>query len=440
MVLDTVDSQRFSIKYVDFWGEDGGGSVKGLLSVTEEATADGILSLDELVAWDLDWTGNSSVEAFSISSDDGSATALIEPGGFNLNGENSAFALDFSDADGLDQGIYEAGSGEQTLDLGGLIVEDIAAGTASIGDAMAGSVSISEVIDFEVDYSGFWGDEGSVQGTFSISEADAADGIASLDELISWSWDWTGNSDVAAFSLSSDEGSVTALIPPGGFKLDGTNTAFDSNFEDADGLDQGVYESASGEQYIDLGALIVEDLAAGTVAEGDAAIADASISLSGSNGGDDNGDGDNGGGDNGGDGGSTPAEDVLLYGNGNILTLVGGSGNDELYGSDKVETFNAGAGDDKLYSNGGMDVIDSGSGMDEVWLGGASDAIVILSEGEGYDFIANYQMGSTTLKGFAESELTFKDGAAGVEIFKGEDKLAIVGWKTGSDLAGAFVA
>ena len=284
------------------------------------------------------------------------------------------------------------------------------------------------VLDFDVEYVGFWGAEGSVTGGFSISEADAADGIASLDELISWSWDWTGNGDVAAFSVSSDSASVTALLPPGGFLLDGENTPIDSNFFDADGLDQGLYETESGDQYIDLGVLIIEDLAAGTFSEGDAAATNGSIVV-----GDDSTNG-------GGNGSGTPDEDILLYGNGNILTLVGGSGNDGLYGSDKAETFESGAGDDKIYSNGGADYIDSGSGMDEVWLGGASDAIVVLSEGEGYDFIANYQMGMTTLKGFTESELTLKNGIDGAEIFKGDDKLAVVGWKTVSELTGAFVA
>lgn len=278
--MDTANSQQFSIEYADFWDNDGGGSVKGLFSVSEDAAADGVISLDELTAWDLDWTGNTEVAAFSISSDDGSATALVPPSGFSIGGANTAFVPDFSDSDGLDQGLYESGSGEQTIDLGALIVEDVAAGTVSQGSATAGSISVSEVVDFSVNYSGFWGNGESVKGLFSISEADAADGVASLDELVSWSFDWSGNSDVAAFSVSSDAGSATALLPPGGFLLDGMNTPVDANFNDADGLDQGLYEAASGDKTLDLGALIVEDVAAGNFALGSAGVADASITVS----------------------------------------------------------------------------------------------------------------------------------------------------------------
>ncbi|NJN29641.1 MAG: calcium-binding protein [Synechococcales cyanobacterium RM1_1_8] len=500
----------FGVKYSGFW--DGDAVIKGGFSISEADAADGIASLDELVAWSWNWSGNEEIAAFSVSSQDGEAFALLPPGGFLLEGINTPIDASFADPDGLDQGLYVPSSGEQSLDLGALIIEDFIAGSFLQGNAGAtgASISVSPLVVFDVSYLGFWGNGDAVTGAFSISEADAADGVASLDELVDWSWSWSGNSDVSPFTISSDDGSVTALLPPSGFLLTGRNTAFNSEFVDGDGLDQGLYQSGSGEQSIDLGALIIEDFAAGTLAQGDADAASGIISVRLRSDGDRNApqqvfgtaesellmgkDGDdqlygnggfdvfyggggndqlfggqnrdvmfgdggddllygNGGGDelDGGAGndklyGSGDSDslsggdgDDILYGNGGTDLLVGGAGNDLIYGGAQADRILGGAGDDKIYANGGADVIDSGSGMDEVWLGGAGNATVILSIGEGYDFIANYQMGSTTLKGFAESELTLRNGAQGAEIFKGDDKLAVVGWKTVSELSGAFV-
>jgi len=120
----------------------------------------------------------------------------------------------------------------------------------------------------------------------------------------------------------------------------------------------------------------------------------------------------------------------ILIGNGGHDTIWGGSQVDQIWGSD---------GDDTIFSNGGQDFIDSGSGFDQIWLGGQSDATVLLSEGEGYDWIANFQMGMTSLKGFHESELDIIDSAEGARIAKGSDLLAIVPWKTKAMLKGAFM-
>ncbi len=485
--MNTANSQQYSIEYTDFWENDGGGSVKGLFSVSENAVADGVISLDELTAWDLDWTGNTEVAAFSISSDDGSATALVPPSGFSIEGANAAFVPNFSDSDGLDQGLYESGSGDKTIDLGALIVEDVAAGTASLGSATAGSISVSEVVDYSVNFSGFWGDGGSVTGLFSISEADAADGVASLDELVSWSFDWTGNSDVAAFSVSSDRDNVTALLPPGGFLLDGKNTAINSSLVDADGLDQGLYQSASGEQSIDLGALIIQDFAVGTLAQGDVDAIGATISIddgsgSGSDGatgggignervvlvgntGDDvleGGNGDdtlygNGGMDllvgNGGDdeivGGSGKDTlrggdgDDLIYGNGGGSDLiVGGAGNDMLYGEASQETILGGTGNDQIFGNGGGDFIDPGTGTDFVWVGFDGDATVVIDEGEGFTEVVGFKPGVTRLElgaGLSLSELSFTRQGRDAYIRKGDDLLAVVEWMSAETTREAFL-
>jgi len=134
------------------------------------------------------------------------------------------------------------------------------------------------------------------------------------------------------------------------------------------------------------------------------------------------------------------AGDDLLYGNNQATRLVGGDGNDQIYGGSQAEMISGGAGNDIIYGNGGADVIDSGTGLDQVWLGGSSEAIVLLSEGEGYDLIQNFQPGMTTLKGFSVSELTLEDSSDGARILKGDDLLAIAASKSKTQLSGAFVA
>ena len=269
--MDTKGILEFGINYAGFWESNGGGSIKGVFSISEADAADGVASLDELITWDLDWTGNDAVDEFSISSDDGEAIALLPPGGFVLDGPNTPVDADFNDADGLDQGLYQSESGEQLIDLGALIVEDLAADTVTEGDAAAaGSSSVGEILEFNIQYSGFWDGGGSIEGTFSAVDADVEDGIVSIDELLSWDLHWTGNDDVDAFSILSDDGDAIAVLPPGGFLLDGPNTPVDADFNDADGFDQGLYESDSGEQFIDLGALIIEDLSEDDLAQGDA--------------------------------------------------------------------------------------------------------------------------------------------------------------------------
>ncbi len=56
-----------------------------------------------------------------------------------------------------------------------------------------------------VDYSGFWSDGSALTGMFVAHEEDALDGIVSSDEFLTWMWDWSGNLDVEAFSISSED-------------------------------------------------------------------------------------------------------------------------------------------------------------------------------------------------------------------------------------------
>lgn len=277
--MNNENDLKLSVQYADFWTD--GGSIRGVLTAPEAAAEDGLITLDELTNWELNWTGGSSIEAFSISSETGSATALLPPGGFLLDGTNTAFDASNSDADGLDQGLFESASGDQTIDLGALIVEDLTTETVALGDSGLGSIVISPVINFEVEYSGFWADGGSVIGGFSVSEADAADGVVTTDELIAWNWNWSGNSEVAAFSISSEDGVVADLLPLTGFLLEGMNTPVDGEFADPDGIDQGLYESVSGEQVIDLGALVIQDFTADALSLGDISLGSISLKLAG---------------------------------------------------------------------------------------------------------------------------------------------------------------
>lgn len=260
----------FAINYSGFWETDGGGSIRGIFSASEADAADGIVSLDEIVAWRWNWSGNDTVAGFAIDSDNGTASSLIPPDGFKVNGINTPIALDFSDADGLDQGLYESATGTQIIDLGALIVENLAAGTTTTGDVSAnGTIAVSPVLNFTTEFSGYWQQDGggTIQGSFSASAADAADGIVTIDELIDWNWRWTGNRQVGAFSLNSNDGNAIALLPNNGFRVQG-NQVLPVDFNAADKLDQGLYESGDGNQVIDIGALFVENLATGKLSQG----------------------------------------------------------------------------------------------------------------------------------------------------------------------------
>ncbi|MEM9265514.1 MAG: PEP-CTERM sorting domain-containing protein [Cyanobacteria bacterium P01_F01_bin.13] len=111
---------------------------------------------------------------------------------------------------------------------------------------------------WDVDYTGFFAGGSSITGSFIADEAAATDGFVSTDEFDSWVWNFSGNGDVSALSISSDEDGEIQTFPGidiTGFFVDGTaNVPGDDAFE-------GVY--ASDTAVIDLDFLTVEDLAAG---------------------------------------------------------------------------------------------------------------------------------------------------------------------------------
>jgi hypothetical protein len=81
---------------------------------------------------------------------------------------------------------------------------------------------------------------------------------------------------------------------------------------------------------------------------------------------------------------------------------------------------------------------------DTVWLG-AGAATVVLSTGEGFDTINNFQLGNTSFQlgfGLSYSDLNFTDSANGAQISFGKDVLAVVSSTQASSFAnnpGVFV-
>jgi Ca2+-binding RTX toxin-like protein len=129
--------------------------------------------------------------------------------------------------------------------------------------------------------------------------------------------------------------------------------------------------------------------------------------------------------------------DDTLYGNGGRDILIGGRGDDLIYGGSCPDHILGGEGDDIIYANGannGSDYIDSGAGNDTIWLG-HGDADVVLSAGDGFDMIKNFQLGQTSLIVSDVSALSFADGANGAEIYQGNDLLATVSWQSASTFA-----
>jgi len=134
---------------------------------------------------------------------------------------------------------------------------------------------------YDITYSGWWEAEGggSLLGTLVSGPASADDGIIDLaTELESWSWDWSGNSFVSPFSISSNDAGagVSILGTSAGFYVDGTPNLPDFT----DGLDQGIFIGGSdGEFVVDLEFLLIEDNTVAFPFGGDATFGDVSSQL-----------------------------------------------------------------------------------------------------------------------------------------------------------------
>lgn len=137
----------WDIEYTDWWEDDGGGSIFGTIIADENDAADGIVSADELKAWEWNWSGNDVVSAFSISSNEG-ATTDFEPSFYVNDIPNLPVGLDFLDPDNLDQGSFVSGSGNEILDLQALLAISFTDGVESVSQgnpiATLGTVTVSE--------------------------------------------------------------------------------------------------------------------------------------------------------------------------------------------------------------------------------------------------------------------------------------------------------
>lgn len=137
----------WDIEYTGWWEDDGGGSIFGTIIADEDDAADGIVSADELKAWEWNWSGNDVVSAFSISSKAGATTAF-EPSFYVNDIPNQPIGLDFLDPDNLDQGSFVSGSGNEILDLQALLAISFTDGVESVSEgnptATLGAVTVSE--------------------------------------------------------------------------------------------------------------------------------------------------------------------------------------------------------------------------------------------------------------------------------------------------------
>jgi hypothetical protein len=138
----------WDIEYTGWWEEDGGGSISGTIFADEGDAADGIVSADELKAWEWNWSGNDAVSAFSIASDEEGATTDFSPSFYVNDTLNQPIGMDFVDPDNLDQGSFISGSGNELLDLQALLVISFMDGVESVSvgnpTATIGTVTVSE--------------------------------------------------------------------------------------------------------------------------------------------------------------------------------------------------------------------------------------------------------------------------------------------------------
>lgn len=129
--------------------------------------------------------------------------------------------------------------------------------TVALGWATLTAPANAALFSWDIEYTNWWEDDGggSIFGTIIADENDVADGIVSADELKDWQWNWSGNEVVSAFSISSKAGGTTDF-DPSFYVNDTPNQPIGLDFLDPDNLDQGSFVSASGNEILDLQALL----------------------------------------------------------------------------------------------------------------------------------------------------------------------------------------
>ncbi len=135
----------WDIEYSGWWEEDGGGSISGKFVADHKNAQDGIVSVDEMTSWLWNWSGNDVVPAFSFSSGDAGATTDFNPS-FYVDGRLNQPL----DGDGLDQGTFTSGSGNEVLDLEYLFaisyVDNVESFSAGNLDSTLGRISVSDPV------------------------------------------------------------------------------------------------------------------------------------------------------------------------------------------------------------------------------------------------------------------------------------------------------
>ena len=132
----------------------------------------------------------------------------------------------------------------------------VLAAAAALGVTAFAAPAQAVNLKWTVDYTGFFAEDASLSGFFVAEDTAAADGFVSGDEFDRWEWNWSGNSEVEAFTITSLIGEAESFFGEFGFFVDGTPN------EPAAGEDQGVY--LSDDYGIDLEFLLVQNFTAGS--------------------------------------------------------------------------------------------------------------------------------------------------------------------------------
>ena len=126
---------KWSVDYTGFFADDA--FISGFFIADGADAEDGIVSGDEFDSWEWTWSGNSEVDAFTVSSSDGEFATLFGNPAFFVDGTPNEVGA------GFDQGFY--GSDDVGLDLEFLFVDNFADGTFTAGDVTAaGTISVSD--------------------------------------------------------------------------------------------------------------------------------------------------------------------------------------------------------------------------------------------------------------------------------------------------------
>lgn len=132
-----------------------------------------------------------------------------------------------------------------------------------------------------------------------------------------------------------------------------------------------------------------------------------------------------------------------------IVTLTGGTGNDDLMGGTGNDTLNGGAGNDTLTGTSGTDTLNGGAGNDTIVLGTGLDSTDVIDGGDGTDTVSVTLASTVAAQAMTSVEnldVTFNTGGAlnaanmgalsNIEIIKGTSTAAtIVNLATGSTIS-----